>query len=212
MRAILHKHRAGKSDEAEVAGSSKPTGKNTFPIGIKQLHSPDSAAVDLVFVHGLWGHREKTWTADGTSGGPWPQTLLPGKIPEARILTFGYDARPIDVLGMVSNNRVGNHARNLLAALATHREDDNTNDRPIIFIVHSLGGLVCEDVSDLSTSCYHGCRDSGTTRCSLEVLWLTSRLPTRLSAPSSYKQTDNPSAQKRKSSHSYWTEKFIVFG
>jgi len=154
MRALLHKARASKSDKAEVARSSKPSGKKTFPVGIKELHSPDSAAVDLVFVHGLTGHREKTWTADGTSGGPWPRTLLPRKIPNARILTFGYDARVTDLRGVVSNNRVGNHARNLLAALATHREDDSTNDRPIIFIVHSLGGLVCEDVSNLSTSCY----------------------------------------------------------
>jgi len=139
MRAILHKARASKSVEAEIAESSKLNGEKTFPVGIKQLHNSDSAAVDLVFVHGLTGHREKTWTSDGTSSGPWPQTLLPGKIPDARVLTFGYDAMVTDLRGVVSNNRVANHARNLLVALATHREDDSTNDRPIIFIVHSLG-------------------------------------------------------------------------
>ena len=64
---------------------------------------------------------------------------------------------------MVSKNRIGNHAMNLLAGVASYREEDDTvcpnydrgrtrssqqqDTRPIIFICHSLGGLVCEDVS-----------------------------------------------------------------
>ncbi|KAM7196692.1 hypothetical protein V8F33_006032 [Rhypophila sp. PSN 637] len=46
---------------------------------------------------------------------------------------------------MVSQNRIANHAWNLLTSLASYRENDNTNERPIIFVCHSLGGLVCED-------------------------------------------------------------------
>ncbi|KAJ5875172.1 uncharacterized protein N7473_012519 [Penicillium subrubescens] len=51
---------------------------------------------------------------------------------------------------MVSRNRIGNHSMNLLAALATYREDDSTNDRPILFVCHSLGGLVCEDALSIA--------------------------------------------------------------
>jgi protein SERAC1 len=52
--------------------------------------------------------------------------LLPSKVPNARILTFGYNAYVMDWRGMVSKNRIGNHSMNLLATVATYREDDDT--------------------------------------------------------------------------------------
>lgn len=79
----------------------------------------------IIFVHGLTGDREKTWTAKGSST-PWPQTLLPSKVPNARVLTFGYDAYVADWRGVVSKSRIGDHSMNLLAAVATFREDDDT--------------------------------------------------------------------------------------
>lgn len=79
----------------------------------------------IIFVHGLTGDREKTWTAKGSSA-PWPQTLLPSKVPDARVLAFGYDAYVADWRGVVSKNWIGNHSMNLLTAVATFREEDDT--------------------------------------------------------------------------------------
>ncbi|KAN0110923.1 hypothetical protein V8E51_007310 [Hyaloscypha variabilis] len=127
--------------------SSTPTTTSTsqaFPSGIKLLHNSEHSVVDIIFVHGLTGDREKTWRAKN-SDTPWPQSLLPSKVSNARILTFGYDACVTDWRGMVSKNRIANHAMNLLTSIATYREDDDTNNRPLIFVCHSLGGLVCED-------------------------------------------------------------------
>lgn len=112
--------------------------------GLRVLHDGQSPTVDIIFVHGLTGHLDKTWTVPG-SAAPWPQALLPTTIERARILAFGYDARVVD-WNMVSQNRIGNHSRNLLQAVADYRENDMTNDRHIIFVAHSLGGLICEDV------------------------------------------------------------------
>ncbi|KAH6706234.1 hypothetical protein BKA61DRAFT_492359 [Leptodontidium sp. MPI-SDFR-AT-0119] len=121
-----------------------PVQRKAFPSGIKLFHDMEGSLVDVVFVHGLTGDREKTWTA-GNVDAPWPKILLPARLPNARFLTFGYDAQVADWRGMVSKNRISNHSWNLLTTLATYREDDSTNDRPIIFVCHSLGGLVCED-------------------------------------------------------------------
>ena len=81
--------------------------------------------LSVVFVHGLTGDREKTWKTK-TAVSPWPQSLLPAKVPQVRVLTFGYDANVADWRGMVSKNTIGDHAGNLLNVLATYRENDET--------------------------------------------------------------------------------------
>lgn len=85
-----------------------------------------SAFTSIIFIHGLNGDREKTWTAKGATK-PWPQILLPTKLPKARILTYGYDASVVgwkDWKGVVSENRIGDHAMNLLATISNYRDED----------------------------------------------------------------------------------------
>jgi hypothetical protein len=58
--------------------------------------------------------------------GPWPELLLPSKVPNARVLTFGYDAYVAHLYGVVSQTTIGNHGMNLLNALTTFRSFDKT--------------------------------------------------------------------------------------
>ncbi|EXM06068.1 hypothetical protein NOF04DRAFT_17552 [Fusarium oxysporum II5] len=115
-----------------------------FYSGIQTFHSAESDNIDIVFVHGLKGDCQKTWT-DKSSGNPWPKTLLPLEIETARVLTYSYDSTVTGKDDVPSQNRISNHAYNLVTALASLRQSDNTNERPIIFVCHSLGGLVCQD-------------------------------------------------------------------
>ncbi|KAJ5970512.1 WD40 repeat-like protein [Penicillium vulpinum] len=119
-----------------------------FIDGIKVLSNPPNATCDICFIHGLTGDRERTWTAKGQSA-PWPQSLLPQKLQQARILTYGYDAYVISK-SKASRNRLIDHATNLLADLTSDRESCNASSRPLIFVVHSLGGLVCKKAILLS--------------------------------------------------------------
>jgi hypothetical protein len=116
----------------------------------------------IIFVHGLTGGRISTWSMPSETE-PWPKKFLSKSIPQARISTFGYDAEVVNLWNMSSQNGVRDHARKLVNALVVLREDspsvwfsspvcNNTNliahqdyGAPIIFIAHSLGGLVCEE-------------------------------------------------------------------
>lgn len=73
----------------------------------------------------------------------WPADFLPNDIPNARILTYGYNADVINGFFQANNkNSLSQHGRDLSAKL--EREIDN--QLPIIFVAHSLGGIVVKDV------------------------------------------------------------------
>ena len=105
----------------------------------------------LVFVHGLGGHPENTWTyeAEGksskrlkslfvssrsskTSGGEaadqkststfWPRDLLAEQLPNVRLLTYGYDADPTQFFNSVNRMSLFNHATEMLTVIAGERE------------------------------------------------------------------------------------------
>ncbi|EEU38919.1 uncharacterized protein NECHADRAFT_94229 [Fusarium vanettenii 77-13-4] len=115
--------------------------KKSFPDGVKVLRDCPDATVDICFIHGLSGNREKTWRGHGHTE-PWPKTLLPSKLTRARILTYGYDAYVVAKSGPASTNRLIDHAHNLLNDLTTDRALNGASSRPLIFVAHSLGGLV----------------------------------------------------------------------
>ena len=140
------KHEVRLSEENSLPKLSLPLAEDApaleFPDGVKVLRDCPNATVDICFVHGLTGDRITTWTAQGQSD-PWPKTLLPLKLSTARILTYGYDAY-IMRKSVAGSNRLIDHATNLLNDLTDNRDAINASSRPIIFVAHSLGGLVCK--------------------------------------------------------------------
>ncbi|KAH6640799.1 Alpha/Beta hydrolase protein [Chaetomium tenue] len=101
----------------------------------------DDGLVDIVFVHGLTGNREETWTHK--YGVFWPRDLLAKDIPNARIWSWGYDADIFHFFHKRSKTDLNTHSNQLCTDVAAKRTQKP--DRPIIFIAHSLGGLVCEN-------------------------------------------------------------------
>ncbi|KAL2268471.1 hypothetical protein VTJ83DRAFT_3317 [Remersonia thermophila] len=114
-------------------------------------HHPQARA-DIVLVHGLNGAPAKTWLAP--NGVFWPTDLLPAelydskkKVLPANILTYGYNA---DVYGgfwerqrkSPSDNFIHHHAQTLVATLTAYRKSQGTERLPIIWVAHSLGGIL----------------------------------------------------------------------
>ncbi|KAK7949432.1 hypothetical protein PG988_016071 [Apiospora saccharicola] len=109
--------------------------------GLMLVHEHPSAKVDVIFIHGLDGHWKKSFTKDDVF---WPKDYLPQDTNNLRILSYGYDARvKADV--PVSQQTVFEHGEDLVTKLVQMRNRDNTSERPIIFIAHSLGGIVLKN-------------------------------------------------------------------
>lgn len=109
--------------------------------GINQLYIGTKASVDIVFVHGLTGNSYNTWLHQGTEV-HWPSDLLKQDIPDSRILSFGYDADIVNLWNPTSVSRLSNHAERMVGDLVRIRERTDTQSRKILFVAHSLGGLV----------------------------------------------------------------------
>ncbi|KAN0083807.1 hypothetical protein V8E54_002895 [Elaphomyces granulatus] len=135
-------------------------------LGFTILADPEDAQVDIVLLHGLQGHPQKTWAyfppekkklfrrvrifqrmnkaISNVTGFFWPCDILPGDFPRARIMTYGYDSHVTHWFkGPAMQLDIDQYGKSLLNAIEARRRDDS--NRPLIFIVHSLGGLIVKD-------------------------------------------------------------------
>ena len=74
--------------------------------------------------------------------------LLPANLKQSRILTFSYNATVTALFGRTSSDRILQHAQTLIAELEADRTLEDAAQRPIIFICHSLGGIVVKRVRE----------------------------------------------------------------
>ncbi|KAH6620967.1 hypothetical protein B0J18DRAFT_212304 [Chaetomium sp. MPI-SDFR-AT-0129] len=106
-------------------------------------------------------------TVDGTNGRAqagsegqrpkeiyWPADLACQTIPNSRILTYGYDTNVRNWFqGPVSRKTIYDHAWDMLYSLEAFRRDPNVARRPIVFIAHSLGGIVVKEALRSAQAC-----------------------------------------------------------
>jgi len=104
-----------------------------------------SAAVDVVFFHGLGGNHETTWTNNDT-GLYWPKALNKS-MPNVRVWALQY---PSEIFRWTKGgaNAIGNTesiADRVRASIKAHGLMQKSG-KPCVWVCHSLGGLVAKHV------------------------------------------------------------------
>src|SRR5574338_129950 len=137
------------------------TTSELIPIGEKSGGSDVMA--NVVFVHGLGGNNRETWQYDkGDETSFWPQWLYDdlnsasgGMSRPVGVWSLGYPAEVFQVLffSKERDDSVPQRARNMIDMLVSHR----LADRPIVFVTHSLGGILVKQMLRSS-------RDAGNPR------------------------------------------------
>ncbi|KAI1372216.1 hypothetical protein F4677DRAFT_433331 [Hypoxylon crocopeplum] len=133
--SIWHWGRSGKSSDTKEKEKQAKSSRSFLKVLVEPLES----SVDIVAVHGLnpldkQSHAEATWTAGEKL---WLRDFLPKRVPNARILLFGYNS---NVAFQTATAGVREQAENLLNRL---EESRNMNpSRPLMFLCHSLGGII----------------------------------------------------------------------
>ena len=99
----------------------------------------------IIAVHGLGGHWRHTWTA--ASNKNWLKDFLPLQLQDTgittRVLSYGYDS---DTAFTKAVTNIDDEAAMLLNRLSLKRQSLEEKSRGIIFIAHSLGGIVVKKV------------------------------------------------------------------
>ncbi|KAK7756561.1 hypothetical protein SLS62_001398 [Diatrype stigma] len=121
---------AGRSSQGTTSTKSpqKDGGPDAGPLGLNVVYSPENGhKVDIVFIHGLGGTSQLTWSKYKKPELFWPLTFLPLE-PDlclARILSFGYNAN-FRKSGNISTS-VLDFAKDLLFDLK-YAKDEDKND------------------------------------------------------------------------------------
>lgn len=129
-------------------------GKNKFPDGVFQLYpqvrNRDQVNCDIVFLHGVLGSAFHTWRqhddvlVDRTDC--WPKDWLPEDVPGCRVLSINYDTSLTDWKSVCPHEPERRTIQFRAFKLLNKLQAAGLGDRPIIWVAHSMGGLIVKQM------------------------------------------------------------------
>ncbi|KAI0506636.1 ARM repeat-containing protein [Xylaria bambusicola] len=145
---FLVQRRAASRSTTPLLDSSPRSSSHTKNVRIRQIYPSSeietSTDIDIIAIHGLDTDSQRTWTwkQDGRPGVNWlaDSDMLPKRAPKARIFTCDWPADLFESSDMVQKT-IDEFARLLLVSIK-NRPLTTTDNRPIVFIVSCLGGII----------------------------------------------------------------------
>ncbi|KAG7293507.1 hypothetical protein NEMBOFW57_003559 [Staphylotrichum longicolle] len=89
----------------------------------------------------------------------WPRDLLKDDAPTCRIFTWGYDSSVANITQAASHATIFGHSESLLQDICLSRTSKDEAERPLVFVGHSLGGLVIKEALIRSSEYYFNEQD-----------------------------------------------------
>ncbi|KAL8300579.1 hypothetical protein RB593_010091 [Gaeumannomyces tritici] len=146
-----------KRDPGEESSTARRFQMTKFPFRKKQQDTPPGGTSSTL-------QPERAYTAHTASSSVtdpewpeevyWPAELAPQTIPDSRIFTYGYDTNiRYWSRGLISGKTVYDHAWDMLCRVEEHRRGTGEASRPLLFIAHSLGGIIVKEALRKSHQC-----------------------------------------------------------
>jgi pimeloyl-ACP methyl ester carboxylesterase len=132
-------HSTASESKSPIRGHKKGN------LGLRLVSDNPAHDGDLIFVHGLGGNATTTWCWNRDPKYFWPSWLANEEnLSSYRVFTFGYDS---NFARTDANLNIIDFAKDLLFQMLTFSGGSRKRcrpigGRPIIFVCHSMGGLV----------------------------------------------------------------------
>ncbi|CAG7947031.1 unnamed protein product [Penicillium salamii] len=109
--------------------------------GFTQLYTPDKnepVVADIIAIAGLDGHAYGSWQGRGNLGRMWLRDFLSKDLPQCRTMIYGYNSK----LSSHGVDTILDYGRELMEEMKQIRDTKEPQQRPLIFIAHSFGGII----------------------------------------------------------------------
>ncbi|KAH7489091.1 hypothetical protein KRP22_012288 [Phytophthora ramorum] len=161
LEAMAHRARSNRRYQNSLRKGASKSDEVKYLDGIHPLHLSGSTSaqqsdydVDIVFVHGLLGCPFGTWTCGEEEGTIWAQQWLLGDMKQEglnpRVLSVGYDSQLLASGSVWKPMCFEDTGSEILTQLNAARV--GSGDRPVVFVTHSLGGVLLKQVLLASAS------------------------------------------------------------
>ncbi|KAI0105430.1 hypothetical protein GGR51DRAFT_519311 [Nemania sp. FL0031] len=111
---------------------------------LSSIENESRSKIDCIVLHGFGGHAIGSYR-DPNSAFTWIRDKLPKDLPELNVLTYGYDSSFNDPNSIADVYEWSQTFQLALCSFRARAAEGTSPPRPIIFIVHSLGGIVLKE-------------------------------------------------------------------